>query len=187
MSTFSRIALIAKAKIKNLLNNMENPEENLEAAWQKQMELLYKLKDSLHGIRTSRQLLEGRAARILYNLKRNGTPGFPHSFNTEDALRKLKSLEKQIKELKAKEKQLDSLRSELENHSRRFCKHKEILRTRYCAARAVLQAKETTCTSTKTSQEIKHSLEKLNDSVLYLEAKAAAIDELVRDRLPEKK
>jgi len=182
MGTFSKLALVIKAKIRDLLDNMENPEENLEASWQKQLEILHQLQDSLYKIRTSRKMLEGKMARILYDLKKARRQTNPAgNVDTENALSRLKNLEKEIEQLKSKEKDIASMQRKLQREIESFRNYKELLKAKYSAAATIAEACETASGIAAGLKDARQAMSKLNDTVLQLEASAAAIDELARD------
>jgi len=160
---------------------MEDPEENLEAAWQKQLDLLNRLKGSLYKIRTTRLYMEGQLARVTYNAKQAYQMDSQSTSLPEIENNKIRNLKRDIDELISREKYLDSIQRELEARIKEYRIQRDILKKRYSAARLLTEKKKNKMGATGDALKAKHNLEKLKETVLELEAGAAAIDELVKD------
>ena len=63
MSIFQRIATIFGAKANKALDKAENPNETLDYSYQKQLELLQKVRRGVADVATSRKRLELQIAR----------------------------------------------------------------------------------------------------------------------------
>jgi phage shock protein A len=157
---------------------MEDPEENVEAAWQKQLELLQRLKGSLYKIRTTRLYMEGQLTRITYE-KKQAKQRDNQSIYLQN--KKIRNLQRDIEELKSKENYLNSIQRELETRIEEYRIKRDILKKRYSAVKLLEGKKKSKLDTNGDALKAKHHLEKLNETVLELEAGAAAIDELVKD------
>jgi len=170
MYNFSKLTSIIRSKIEKL----EDPEDNLEAAWQQQLDVLHKLKASLGSIRTTRLYMEGQWAKLTYETR---------TANRQHHEPKLINLETEIKKLKLKEKHLDYHYRELETHIEDYRIQKDLLKARYAAAQTVAKRQKAALDKDDENLKAKQSMRKLGETVLQLEAKAAAIDELVKDQI----
>jgi len=169
MHNFSKLTSIIRSKLEKL----EDPEDSLEAAWQKQLDVLHKLKASLGSMRTTRLYMEGQWAKLTYETR---------TAKQQHQTPKLKNLEMEIEELKSKEKHLDYLYRELKTQIEDYRMQKDLLKARYAAAQTMAKNQKAVLGKDNENLRAKQSMNELVETVLQLEAKAAAIDELVKDQ-----
>ena len=64
MGVFSRMSLIFRSKANKAMDKMEDPRETLDYSYQKQLELLQKVRRGVADVATSRKRIELQIARI---------------------------------------------------------------------------------------------------------------------------
>src|SRR5204863_5833968 len=64
MSVMKRVSLIFRSKANNALDRLEDPRETLDYSYQRQLEMLQKVRRGVADVATSRKRLELQIARI---------------------------------------------------------------------------------------------------------------------------
>lgn len=189
--TLSRIAAIIEAKINAILERFEDPREQLDYAYEKQLQYLHKLEISIADVATAKKRLEYQRNRLLERAKDYREQAERAlKANREDlammALERKKTaemeaerLEEKIKDLEEDLEKLKETREKLKVKIEEFRTKKEVLKAEYDAAKAQVAIKESLTGVTKDAANAAAIIRRAEDKVEKMKARAEAIDELI--------
>ena len=125
MSIFKRIAMLFGAKANKALDKAENPNETLDYSYQKQLELLQKVRRGVADVATSRKRLELQIGQLEQQQdKLQGQAQKAMEMGREDlareALTRKSGLNQQIADLQAQHQNLQAEEQKLVNASQRL-------------------------------------------------------------------
>lgn len=135
MGLWQRFSAIIHAKADRAIDKMEDPRETLDYAYQRQMEMLQKVKRGLLDVATARKRLEmqgtqlqGKAAKLHEQARRAIEVG--REDLAREALSRRASIEPELEALKTQHAQLQAEEAKLSEASKRLSAHLDALRTR---------------------------------------------------------
>lgn len=191
MSIFKRIAMIFGAKANKALDKAENPNETLDYSYQKQLELLQKVRRGVADVATSRKRLELQIGQLEQQQdKLQGQAQKAMEMGREDlareALTRKSGLDQQIADLQIQHKNLQGEEQKLVNASQRlqskvetFRTRKETLKANYNAAEAQSKIGEAFSGISEEFGDVGLAIQRAEDKTAQLQARAGAVDELV--------
>jgi phage shock protein A len=186
-----RTVNLAQQKITRLLNRVENPVEALDLAYQKQLEALQQVRRGVAEVVTSEKRLELQAAQLRQNqAKLQGQAKLAVQQGRDDLARlaltrsqaadaQLQSLDQQVQQLKDQEQKLQITAQRLQTRVEGFRTQKDTLKAQYSAAQASARIGETVTGISTDMVDVNLMLERAQDKTSQMQARAAAIDELV--------
>lgn len=191
MGLWQRFSAVFKAKASKAVDKMEDPRETLDYAYQRQMEMLQKVKRGLLDVATARKRLEiqgtqlqGKAAKLHEQARRAMEVG--REDLAREALSRRASIEPEMEALKAQHTQLQAEEAKLSEASKRLSAHLDALRTRketikasYTAAQAQTKVGEALSGLSEEFGDIGAAVQRAEDKTASLQARAGAIDELL--------
>lgn len=191
MGLWQRFSTVLSAKANKAIDRMEDPRETLDYAYQRQAEMLQKVKRGLLDVATSRKRLEmqgeqlqAKAAKLHEQAKRAMELG--RDDLAREALRRRAAIEPELESLKAQHAALKTDESKLTEASRRLAAHLEAFRTRkettkagYTAAEAQTKVGETLSGLSDEMGDIGATVQRAEDKTATLQARAGAIDGLL--------
>ena len=191
MGMWQRVSTIFKAKATKAIDRMEDPRETLDYSYQRQMEMLQKVKRGLLDVATSRKRLEmqgeqlqAKAAKLHDQARRAMEAG--REDLAREALTRRAAIEPELETLKAQHAQLQAEESKLTEASRRLSAHLEAFRTRketikatYTAAEAQTRIGEALSGISGEMGDIGLAVQRAEDKTAGMQARAGAIDELL--------
>jgi len=191
MSLMSRISLIFRSKANKALDRAEDPRETLDYSYQRQLDLLSKVRRGVADVATSRKRvelqvtqLEGSAAKLQAQAEKS------LQMNREDlareALTRKSALASQISDLKAQHAQLQGEEEKLTLAQQRlqakvesFRTRKETIKATYTAAEAQTRINEAMSGIGEEMGDVGMAIQRAEDKTAQMQARAGAIDELI--------
>jgi phage shock protein A len=191
MGLWQRFSLLFKAKANKALDKMEDPRETLDYSYQRQTELLQKVKRGLLDVATSRKRLEmqgeqlqAKAAKLHEQAKKAMELG--QEDLAREALTRRAAIEPEMESLKAQHASLQAEEAKLTEASKKLSANLEALRTRketikaqYTAAEAQTKVGEALSGISEDYGDIGAAIQRAEDKTATMSARAGAIDELL--------
>lgn len=186
-----RLSLIFKAKANKALDRAEDPRETLDYSYQKQLELLQKVKRGVADVATSRKRLEIQLQQLQQQSDRlQGQAQQALTAGREDlareALTRRSGLQSQVSDLQAQHAQLDQEEQKLTTASQRlqakieaFRSRKETIKATYTAAEAQTKIGEAFSGISEEMGDVGLAMQRAEDKTATLQARAGALDELL--------
>jgi phage shock protein A len=191
MSIFKRMSTIFKAKANTALDKAEDPRETLDYSYQKQLELLQKVRRGVADVATSRKRVELQASQLQsQSQKLHDQAQKALSMGREDlareALTRKSGLQGQIDDLTAQHAQLQGEEEKLTLASQRlqakvesFRTRKETIKATYTAAEAQTRINEAFSGISEEMSDVGLAVQRAEDKTQQMQARAGAIDELL--------
>jgi phage shock protein A len=191
MGLMQRLSLIFKSKANKALDKAEDPRETLDYSYEKQLELLQKVRRGVADVATSKKRLELQAAKLEQSVtKLDGQARAALQAGREDlartALERKKSVQMQLQDLDTQRAQLQTEQDKLVNAEQRltakveaFRTQKETIKAQYTAAEAQTKIGEAVSGISEEMGDVGMAMQRANDKVETMRARAGAIDELL--------
>ena len=191
MGMWQRFSTIFKAKAHKAIDRMEDPRETLDYSYQRQLEMLQKVKRGLVDVATSRKRLElqgeqlqAKAAKLLEQARR--AMAVDREDLAREALTRRAAIEPELETLKNQHAQLRAEETKLTEASKRLSAQIEAFRTRketikatYTAAEAQTKVGEALSGLSDDMGDIGLAVQRAEDKTLAMQSRAGAIDELL--------
>jgi phage shock protein A len=191
MGIFSRMSTIFKAKVSKALDRAEDPRETLDYSYEKQLEMLQKVKRGIVEVTTAKKRLELQLAQQKDNIARMDSQARQAlAANREDlartvltrkaaAMEQLQSLETQIANLDNEQAKLVDAESRLSAKIEAFRTRKEVIKATYSAAEAQVRIGEAISGISEELTDVGMAIDRAENKTAQLQARASAIDELM--------
>ncbi|MER7424083.1 PspA/IM30 family protein [Nonomuraea rubra] len=191
MSVMKRLSMIFKSKANKALDKMEDPRETLDYSYQRQLELLQKVRRGVADVATSRKRVELQISGLekqATRLEEQGRKAL--SVGREDlareALQRRSSLQTQMADLKVQHDNLQAEEEKLTTASQRlqakvdsFRTKKETIKATYTAAEAQTRINEAFSGISEEMGDVGLAIQRAEDKTAQMQARAGAIDELL--------
>lgn len=191
MGISRRISTIFKAKASKALDRAEDPRETLDYSYERQQELLQKVKRGLTDVSTSRKRVELQAQALRESgekLESQARQALQQ--NREDlakeAIARRSSILEQLTELKAQHDQLKLEEEKLSAAARRlqtkveaFKIKKETIKASYTAAEASTRINEAVTGISEEMGDVGMAMQRAQDRTEQMRARAGALDEMI--------
>lgn len=193
MSFWSRIRMFFAVKTEAALDRIEDPREALEHACSRQREMLRQVKQGLVEVATSRrqmerqtQRLRARAPQFEEQARRAIAAGREDLARTalqrkQNCLGEIARLETQLAEIAEEERKLAQAEQQFAALLDGFRVRRASLSARYTAAESQVKINETLTGLSGEFAELGQSLERAEEKIGRMQARAAAIDGLIED------
>ncbi|HEV7535258.1 MAG TPA: PspA/IM30 family protein [Acidimicrobiia bacterium] len=191
MGLMQRFAMIFKAKATKAIDRMEDPRETLDYSYERQLEMLQKVKRGLLDVATSRKRLEMQGEQLqakaakLHDQAQRAMEADREDLARE-ALTRRAAIEPELEALKAQHAQLQAEEAKLTEASKRLANHLEAFRTRketikatYTAAEAQTKIGEALSGLSEEMGDVGLAVQRAEDKTASMQARAGAIDELL--------
>jgi phage shock protein A len=186
-----RLSLIVKAKANKLLDKHEDPRETLDYSYEKQLELLTKVKRGVADVATSRkrieiqmQQLQGSTDKLQTQAQQAVTAG--RDDLAREALTRraaantqLADLQTQHAQLQAEEEKLIQASQRLQSKVDAFRTRKETIKATYTAAEAETKIGEAVSGISEEMGDVGLAMQRAQDKTQQMQARAGAVDELL--------
>jgi phage shock protein A len=191
MSLMKRISLIFRSKANKALDKAEDPRETLDYSYQRQLDLLAKVRRGVADVATSRKRVELQVNQLeQQSAKLQGQAEKAISVGREDlareALTRKSGLAGQIGDLKAQHAQLQGEEEKLTLAQQRlqakvesFRTRKETIKATYTAAEAQTKINEAMSGIGEEMGDVGMAIQRAEDKTAQMQARAGAIDELI--------
>nr|WP_240979457.1 PspA/IM30 family protein [Streptomyces sp. HNM0574] len=186
-----RMGMVFRAKANKALDRAEDPRETLDYSYQKQLELLQKVRRGVADVATSRKRLELQLSQLQNQsgkLEEQGKKAL--SLGREDLAREALSrrsalqqqvtdLETQHQTLQAEEEKLTLAAQRLQAKVDAFRTKKETIKATYTAAQAQTRIGEAFSGISEEMGDVGMAVQRAEDKTAELQARSGAIDELL--------
>src|SRR5688572_7040647 len=191
MSVMKRLQMIFSAKANKALDRAEDPRETLDYSYQKQIELLQKVRRGVADVATSRKRLELQTQQLQQQSdKLEGQGRQALAAGREDlareALTRRSALQQQLTDLGtqhgallAEEEKLTLASQRLQAKVDAFRTKKETIKATYTAAEAQTKIGEAFSGISEEMGDVGLAIQRAEDKTQTLQARAGAIDELL--------
>lgn len=183
--------MIFKSKANKALDKMEDPRETLDYSYQRQLDLLQKVRRGVADVATSRKRvelqinqLEQQGARLEEQGRKALTVG--REDLAREALTRRSGLQSQIADLRVQHDNLQSEEEKLTTASHRlqakvdaFRTKKETIKATYTAAEAQTRINEAFTGISEEMGDVGLAIQRAEDKTAQMQARAGAIDELL--------
>jgi phage shock protein A len=186
-----RLALIFKAKANKALDRAEDPRETLDYSYEKQLELLTKVRRGVADVATSRKRIEIQMQQLQASAdKLQGQAQQAVGVNRDDlareALTRRAAVNQQLADLQTQHAQLQGEEEKLTLASQRlqakvdaFRTRKETIKATYTAAEAQAKIGEAMSGISEEMGDIGMAMQRAEDKTQQMQARAGAVDELI--------
>ncbi len=185
-----RVRTILGAKANRALDAVEDPTETVEYSYQKMQEAMQETKRHILEVATARKQLEMQ----LQTLQQKANQ---YALDAKDAVKagrddlatqalslkasteqQIQDMQKHIDETRAEQDKLTASQHKLEAQIESFRSQKEVMKAQYSAAKAEVQVGETIHGITQHAEDVSGALQRAQDKISNIQAKASALDEL---------
>ncbi|QZY28053.1 PspA/IM30 family protein [Nocardioides coralli] len=191
MSLMKRISLIFRSKANRALDRAEDPRETLDYSYQRQQDLLVKVRRGVADVATSRKRvelqvnqLEQQQAKLQAQAEK--AIGVGREDLAREALTRKSGLTSQINDLKTQHAQLQGEEEKLTLAQQRlqakveaFRTRKETIKATYTAAEAQTKINEAMSGIGEEMGDVGLAIQRAEDKTAQMQARAGAIDELL--------
>lgn len=188
---FERIALMFKTKANKALDKYEDPRETLDYSYERQLDLLRKVRRGVADVATSRKRVELQAQQMNGEVEKlQSSAQRALEANREDlareALTRKAGLQQQLADLQTQHAQLQGEEEKLVRASTRlqakvdaFRTRKETIKATYSAAEAQTRINEAFSGISEEMGDVGMAIQRAEDKTLQMQARASAVDELL--------
>lgn len=191
MGLVKRMSLLVKQKVNKLLERFEDPREALDYSYQKQLEMLTKLRQNVAEVVAAKKRLEMQKAKLkdnIYRLEEQARSAL--KMGREDLARlalerknvniqQLLDVEKQLKEMEKEQLRLEELTKRLSVKVEQFKLQKEVIKAKYTAAEAEVKIKESVTGISEEMADVGYAIQRAEEKTERMKSKALALDELI--------
>jgi phage shock protein A len=191
MGLLSRASEIIRAKISALLNRAESPQETLDYSYERQLESLQNVKRGVADVVTAKKRLQIQTQQLEQNVLKLDTQARQAvAAGREDLARQalerksgiqqqLQDLDAQVTQLEDQQQKLVANEKQLEGRIEQFRSQKEVIKAQYSAAEAQVRIGEAATGIGRQMEDTGLAIQRAKDRTEQMQARAAAIDELV--------
>lgn len=191
MGLMSRFMLIVKSKVNNLLGKAENPNEQLDYSYEKQLELLQNVRRGVVDVTTSKKRIELQAEKLEASVaKLDQQARAAMQAGREDlartALERKQGLQGQLDGLEAQRQQLENEQAKLVAAEQKlttkvetFRTQKETIKAQYNAAEAQVKIGEAFSGISEEMADVGLTIQRAEDKTEQMRARSGALDELL--------
>ena len=191
MSIMKRMGMIFRAKANKALDRAEDPRETLDYSYQRQIEMLTKVRRGVADVATSRKRVELQISQLqaqMAKLTQQAEQALTQKREdlAREALTRKSGLQSQITDLQTQHDQLQGEEEKLTVASKRleakveaFRTRKETIKATYTAAQAQTQINEAFSGISEEMGDVGMAIQRAEDKTQQMQARAGAIDELL--------
>jgi phage shock protein A len=197
MSLFQRAHDIVAAKANKALDSAENPSEMLDYSYEQMLDHITRVRQALVDIASSRkriELQERQLQQSTAHLQDQAQAALAQGKEdlAREALSRKAAAQQQIdgmrpqhQELTEQEQKLEQTLSQLQQRVDTFRSQKELLKAQYTAAQASASVNEDAAGISKSFGDSGAALQRAQDKIASLQARAGAMDELLQSGVLE--
>ena len=186
-----RLSMILKSKASKALDKAEDPRETLDYSYERQLELLTKVRRGVADVATSRKRLELQGTQLKASADKLETQARQAvAAGREDLAREalsrragitaqLEGLAAQHAQLNAEEQKLVTAQQRLQAKVEAFRTRKETIKATYTAAEAQAKIGEAVSGISEEMGDVGLAVQRAEDKTAQMQARAGAIDELL--------
>ena len=197
MSLFQRAHDILAAKADKALDNAEKPDEMLDYSYNQMLEQITRVRRGLVDIAASRKQIELQEAQLQHSVEHlQDQAKAALAQGREDLAREALSrrsaaqsqidgMEEQHQQLTEEQEKLEHALTGLQQKVNNFRSQKEVLKAQYTAASAVTSVNESAAGISTSVSDSGAALERAQDKIATMQARAGALDELLQSGVLE--
>jgi phage shock protein A len=191
MGFFSRLATFFRIRANAALDKAEDPGQVLDYSYSKQLEQLQQVRRSIADVVTNEKRLEMQQSQLIEKINRLDQQAMQAlQANREDLARmalqrketwlvQINSYEQQLAQLKAQEGKLINMERTISARVEAFRTQKEMVKAQYGAAQAQVKINETITGISEEMTEMNLAMQRAQDKVLSMQARANAMEALI--------
>jgi phage shock protein A len=191
MGFFSRLATFFRIRANAALDKAEDPGQVLDYSYSKQLEQLQQIRRSIADVVTNEKRLEMQQSQLIEKINRLDQQAMQAlQANREDLARmalqrketllvQINSYEQQLAQLKAQEEKLINMERTISARVEAFRTQKEMVKAQYGAAQAQVKINETVTGISQEMTEMNLAMQRAQDKVLSMQARANAMEALI--------
>ena len=191
MGVMKRMSMIFRSKANSVLDKAEDPRETLDYSYQKQLELLQKVRRGVADVATSRKRIELQLQQLQAQADKLEDQGRKAlAVGREDLAREaltrrsgvqqqMQDLQTQYSALQGEEEKLTLASQRLQAKVDAFRTRKETIKATYTAAEAQTRIGEAFSGISEEMSDVGLAMQRAEDKTQTLQARAGAIDELL--------
>jgi phage shock protein A len=191
MGFFSRLATFFRIRANAALDKAEDPGQVLDYSYSKQLEQLQQIRRSVADVVTNEKRLEMQQSQLIEKINRLDQQAMQAlQANREDLARlalqrketllvQINSYEQQLSQLKAQEEKLVNMERTISARVEAFRTQKEMVKAQYGAAQAQVKINETITGISEEMTEMNLAMQRAQDKVLSMQARASAMEALI--------
>ena len=192
MGMLSRMSTIVKSKMNRILDSAEDPNETLDFAYEKQVEMLRGVKRGVVEMVAAKRRIQGQASTVQANVDRlSQQAGQALDAGREDLARlalqrkqaamiELQGLDEQIAGMELEQEKLTAAEQRLSAKVTAFKTKKEIIKAQYTAAQAQVRIGSALSGLSEEMGDVSLAVERAETKTENLRSRAGAIDELAQ-------
>ena len=197
MSLYQRARDILAAKTNKALDAAEKPDEMLDLSYEQMLDQITKVRQALVTIAASRKQIELQEEQLQHSVDHlQDQAKTALSLGKEDLAREalarkaaaqaqIDGLEPQHEQLAEQEDQLGQTLQALQQRVNNFRTQKEVLKAQYAAANAASSVNESVAGISSTLGDSGAALQRAQDKIAVMQARAGALDELLQSGVLE--
>jgi phage shock protein A len=197
MTLFQRAHDIVAAKTNKALDAAEKPDEMLDYSYEQMLDQITKVRRALVDIAASRKQIELQEQQLQHSVDHlNDQAKAALAEGKEDLAREALSrkaaaqqqidgLDPQHQQLTEQEQKLEQTLSALQDRVNKFRTQKETLKAQYTAAQAMTSVNESVAGISSTLGDSGAELQRAQDKISTMQARAGALDELLQSGVLE--
>ncbi len=191
MGFFSRLATFFHIRANAALDKAEDPGQVMDYSYSKQVEQLQQLRRSIADVVTNEKRLEMQQSQLIEKINKLDQQAMQAlQAKREDLARmalqrketllvQINSYEQQLAQLKEQEEKLLSMERTISARVEAFRTQKEMVKAQYNAAQAQVKINETITGISEEMTEMNLAMQRAQDKVLTMQARANAMEALI--------
>lgn len=191
MGLLNRISTVIKQKANYLVDKYEDPRQALDYSYEKQRELVNRLRRDMAEVVTSKKRLEMQKARLWDNIRTLDEQARRSLDSDREDLAKLalqrknanliqmQGLDRQIAEMQAEQEKLELTEKRLSAKVEEFKSKKEVIKAQYSSAEAQVRIKENITGISEEMTDVGIAMNRVEEKAERMKSKAQALDEMI--------
>ncbi|MGC1135465.1 MAG: PspA/IM30 family protein [Nitrososphaeraceae archaeon] len=191
MGLLNRISTVIKQKASYLVDKYEDPRQALDYSYEKQRELVNRLRRDMAEVVTSKKRLEMQKARLWDNIRTLDEQARRSLDSDREDLAKLalqrknanliqmQGLDRQIAEMQAEQEKLEQTEKRLSAKVEEFKSKKEVIKAQYSSAEAQVRIKENITGISEEMTDVGIAMNRVEEKAERMKSKAQALDEMI--------
>ena len=197
MGLFQRAHDILQAKANKALDAAEKPDEMLDLSYEQMLDQLTQVRRGLVSIAASRKQIELQEQQLQHSVEHlqdqakaalaQGNEELAREALSRKAAAQtqIDSLDQQRQQLAEEQQKLEETLAKLQQRVNAFRSQKEVLKAQYTAAQAETSVSESVTGISKSFSDEGASLQRAQDKIATMQARAGAMDELIESGVLE--
>ncbi|MGI9155293.1 MAG: PspA/IM30 family protein [Marmoricola sp.] len=191
MGLWQRFSMMFKVKANNALDRAEDPRQTLDYSYQRQLEMLTKVRRGVADVATSRKRVEMQLTQLeTQSDKLTGQAQKAIDVGREDLAREaltrksglggqMTDLQTQLAQLQGEEEKLTRASQALQTKVESFRTRKETIKATYTAAEAQTKINEAFSGISTEMGDVGQAIQRAEDKTAQMQARSGALDELL--------